>query len=80
MRNKNPNPPAFPVVGRGIDEPWRGMSLRDYYAGQFAPSIFTAMYSAKLMSGPETSRITKLAAEATYVFADALLKARAKYD
>lgn len=62
------NPPAFPVVGKGIDEPWRGMSLRDYFAAAALQGIWAS-------GNPDDTTYYQDACNA-YAAADAMLKAR----
>lgn len=68
------NPPAFPVpAGCGNDDPWNGMSLRDYFAAQamqgFIANPTTATAGAKTI---------QLLGEACYKVADLMLAERVK--
>ena len=64
------NEPAFPNEGfNGWGEPFKGMTLRDYFAASFVESghVF------KIISDGNTP---ELVAEQAYALADAMLKVR----
>lgn len=67
------NPPAFPLAtGNYVHE--KGMTLRDWFAGQLAPLTFGANYGndwgkSGVDHGPR-------AAKRAYAWADAMLEAR----
>lgn len=73
------NPSAFPVNaaalgGPGAYEPDPGMSLRDWFAGQFAPVMQANNYS-----NHPADRLTAAGiARASYAMADAMLAEREK--
>ena len=68
MENKEFNPPAFPGTSLN-NSPNQGMTLRDYFAAQFASAIISK--NKYLIDGIE------LASDA-YFFADAMLEQRQK--
>lgn len=60
------NEPAFPNEGfNGWGEPFKGMTLRDYFAAKALPVIM-----------PDKRTYQMDAAKAAYEFADAMMKAR----
>lgn len=65
MTEKNDGGPAFPLHER--DDALKGMSLRDWFAGQALAGLYA---DSRVNSSAEK------AAEAVYKMADAMLKAR----
>ena len=70
MRDKLPNPPAFPV-GPGSTA---GMTIRDYFAAAALPGLIPIMMGSAHAINDST--IAKGVAEASYAIADAMLEAR----
>ena len=64
--------PAFPVH-RPFGEDGRGMSLRDWFAGQALAGILAS--NARATVGPDMERITAMVADVAYRTADAMLAA-----
>jgi len=77
MTNKPDNPPAFPRAG---DEVHRGMTLRDYFAGQVDVSVYTPLTTFELEHSkkPTVIELAKFIAEIRYHGADAMLAERAE--
>lgn len=77
MENKIENPNAFPVTLKDNGNPHhpgaKGMTLRDYFAGQ----IITGLLGHAFV-GPSHQDQTELMAERAYKAADAMLKQRLK--
>ncbi len=67
MSTINNGGPAFPRPSYGPNEPADGMTLRDYFAGQFLATI--VIHEGRSVSANSV-------AETCYVVADAMLKAR----
>jgi hypothetical protein len=73
------NPPAFPREDYQADDApgQRGMSLRDWFAGQVIGAVLTAMNrEPEFTKNPERS--LTLSAKGAYMVADAMLAERAK--
>jgi hypothetical protein len=68
------NPPAFPPnAGWRDDKPdYRGMTLRDYFAGQ----AITAIAGHSSPKAYSTEEVINAIAKGAYVIADAMLKVR----
>lgn len=71
------NPPAFPRTGEGVGNPHYdvpGMDMRDWFAGQVAPSIvLSPAQGGHQLSFEETARVIALS---SYLIADAMLTVR----
>ena len=65
-------PPAFPQTGDTLIGDGKGMTLRDYFAGQALNGWFTTWGGARAEAKPDA--VSRLA----YEIADAMLKERAK--
>ena len=65
-------PPAFPQTGDTLIGDGKGMTLRDYFAGQAL--AFTADHGVRLGPPEDNEYVVRLA----YAVADAMLKERAK--
>jgi hypothetical protein len=72
MSTKDSGGPAFPTPDRGRYEPSDGMTLRDYFAAKAVCAILHGNISR------EADMPYKVAANAAYRLADAMLKERAK--
>lgn len=71
------SPRAFP--SNAIDENFGGMSLRDWFAGQIAASLFSEADNADMWTGLiDDASSYSLVAERSYRMADAMLAHRAK--
>jgi len=79
MSEDNNNPPAFPnVANEGFHER-DGMSLRDYFAAKVLPLLMqTPDQLVELGSDELIENSISATAEACYIYADAMLKERAK--
>lgn len=68
--------PAFPNVGShgNIIEP--GMTLRDYFATEVSPSFLKWMLEVSAAGKITADEVGQKAAEASYGFADAMIRAR----
>jgi hypothetical protein len=75
MANSTNGGPAFPVAWPDPNPPERGMTLRDWFAGQALPSLIASAMNTKDSAWPVT--VTEIA-EKSYQFADAMLAERAK--
>ncbi len=64
---------AFPTPGDQHDESFNGMTLRDYFAAQFAPVMIRMIADGLHQS---VRRPADEAAVSAYALADAMLKAR----
>lgn len=81
---KDKNIPAFP--GRPQQDPNdvnkvihnNGMMLRDYFAARAMPVLLCELYSVSKAAGKQYDNIYKIASEAAYEQADAMLAARDK--
>ena len=70
------NPPAFPRPSFGPNEPANGMSLRDYFAAKAMQGIALQLDDASITELAEGISSASRMAAASYVIADAMLKAR----
>jgi hypothetical protein len=67
---------AFPANGHvPMDDSERGMSLRDYFAGQALAALFAAVWNHGLSCGSEPPQATEIA-KTCYLQADAMLRVR----
>lgn len=72
------NPMAFPVAFP-VGTQWSvapGMTLRDYFAGQVAPAVLTQLWANLKENDEMVDNCYKVASEASYEMADAMLAAR----
>lgn len=67
----NDGGPAFPIPGLHHDPGFNGMSLRDYFS---AKALQSPVYTTQTM----TNVTPAMVAEEAYIYADAMLKERAK--
>ena len=80
---KPDNPPAFPYVVQEkragsatiYQNVTPGMTLRDYFAGQMAPTVMAAILAGQLAEGGSHDS-SAIVADISYGIADAMLKAR----
>lgn len=76
--------PAFPISIPGCgDNGWQGMTLRDWFAGQIAPTLNPRAFSDYQLTawfGKHRTGITdaEMIAAASYEIADAMLARRSK--
>ena len=88
---KNDGGPAFPVSltsGASGDvynsgqvvENGEGMSLRDWFAGQMIPALFTVSTTIDINDHGRPDAVVAALAETAYQFADAMLTQRKKND
>lgn len=75
MTKPSRNAPAFPVPVEGLDEKWRGMSLRDYFAANSLPALIADYCASARTVGFDEDWHVGMAMDA-YRMADAMLKAR----
>lgn len=82
MSDKPENPPAFPQGGAHYSDDRKGMSLRDYFAGQAMVGLYSltdsnvlAAYGREGHSRGE-DRVSQTFAREAYEAADAMLAAR----
>lgn len=71
------NPAAFPCTGEGFQSErytQKGMTLRDWFAGQVMPIIAADL--AQDRNDHEPSDLPRLTAVGCYMYADAMLTAR----
>ena len=66
------NPSAFPTLAKS------GMTLRDWFAGQAAPLIWSSALDALTIEYKTDQLAAEVVAKAAYVLADAMLAERAK--
>lgn len=86
MKNTPENPPAFPAPPNpnytdDANLGQRGMTLRDWFAGQFAAAMVGDPHSTAVVSGmadKENARPTDAMAGIAYDLADSLLREREK--
>lgn len=67
--------PAFPIHIAGVDE-YKGMSLRDWFAGQAMDVVITTYDIAGRIDGYNVNITFDNIAKDSYALADAMLKAR----
>ncbi len=70
------NPMAFPWQETEFTDGHPGMTLRDYFAGQVAPAILTQLWANLKENGEMVDNCYRVASEASYEMADAMLAAR----
>ena len=75
MSNQNNGGPAFPTLGRELET--EGMTLRDYFAAKAMQGL-CAGFSAQDRNWPRSDELEtyEVAAEHSYLMADAMLEAR----
>lgn len=71
--------PVFPETGGGHASAFHGMTLRDYFAAKamqvVMPNVITELQRASV-SDEKANRLKKVACEACYGMADAMMKER----
>lgn len=79
MSNQPNGGPAFPVPGV-TGNLCRGMTLRDYFAGQALAGIVSAQKEGSIVTdvARNTLMLDASVSEMAYAFADAMLRERAK--
>ena len=75
MTNKETGGPAFPTERPAMSEYGKGMTLRDYFAAKAMQGLLADPEPFDLWDGDKT--IADTYAREAYVYADAMLKARA---
>ena len=65
--------PAFPCPEIDFVEPWFGMSLRDYFAGQALPAVIAEWRDAQPLMHETWNQVV---ARNAYALADAMIKFR----
>ena len=68
--------PAFPCPEIDFVEPWFGMSLRDYFAGQAMPVLMTMLVEHRNTLFLDGETWDEMVARNAYDTADALIKFR----
>lgn len=69
--------PAFPISIPGCgDNGAGGMTLRDYFATEVSPSLLKWMLEVSAAGKITADEVGQKAAEASYGFADAMIRAR----
>lgn len=80
MTDKLDNFPAFPGfhIDNGATTIWGGINMRDYFASAALTGLIanSDVFSTWVKSSGKNGDIEKLAANASYDIADAMLKAR----
>lgn len=69
---------AFPMPGSEQNQPWYGMSLRDYFAAKCSVEVYVPVdvFYRTYGRNPDASELAKLIAEIRFIEADAMLAAR----